>query len=125
MKKIIMVCLCTALFLGTPFMSLADQPKPFVPAPQKILSVPNGDDDGPYAGGLDDPTDWIYLASFIGNLLILPSFTMSLLMVTQEKGVISIGFIWNSLILYWTVRFGVFHSFFEAFDLKDIDEDGN
>jgi len=125
MKKIILVCLCTALFLGTPLMSLAAQPKPFVLENRKILSTPNGDDDGPYAGGLDDPTDWIYLASFIGNLLIIPSFTMSFLMVTQEKGVISIGFIWNFLILYWTVRFGVFHSFFEAFDLKDIDEDGH
>ena len=122
-----MVCLCTALFLGIPFMSLATQPKLFVPETQRILTtpIPNGDDDGPYAGGLDDPTDWIYLASFIGNILIIPGYILSLLMVTQESGIISFGFIWNFLILYWGVRYGVFYGFFEAFDLRDMDEDGN
>ena len=125
MKKIIMVCLCTALFLGAPLMSLAVQPESFVLENRKILSTPNGDDDGPYAGGLDDPTDWIYLVSFIGNILIIPGYLLSLLMVHQEKGIISFGFVWNSLILYWCVRYGVFYGFFEAFDLKDMDEDGN
>ena len=124
MKKIIMVCLCTALFLGIPFMSLASQPKPFLPETRTILSAPNGDDDGPYAGGLDDPTDWIYLASFVGNLLIIPGYILNVLTVTQEKGVISIGFVWNFLILYWAVRYGAFYGFFEAFDLRDMDEDG-
>jgi hypothetical protein len=125
MQKIFIVCLCTALFLGSPLVSLAAQPKPFIPDQQKISLIPNGDDDGPYVGGLDDPTDWIYLASFIGNLLIIPGYTLTLLTVTQEKGVISVGFVWNFLILYWCIRFGVFYGFFEAFDLRDMDEDGN
>jgi hypothetical protein len=127
MKKVIMVCLCTALFVGTPLMSLAVQPKSFVPETRRILTTPtlNGDDDGPYAGGLDDPTDWIYLASFVGNLLIIPVYILNVLTVTQEQGVISIGFVWNFLILYWAVRYGAFYGFFEAFDLRDMDEDGN
>ncbi len=119
-----MVCLCTALFLGTPFTSLAAQPKPFVPEHRQIVSTPNGDDDGPYAGGLDDPTDWIYLISFIGNLLIIPGYLLTLLMVSEEKGLISIGFVWNFMILYWCVRYGVFYGFVEAFDINDVDEDG-
>lgn len=128
MKKIVMVCICTSLLLAIPFMSLEVQPKPLLPENRIGVPTPdNGDPDGPFEGGLDDPTDWIYLLSAIGNLLILPGFAYAMYMVIKEviEGEGSpIGIIWNSLILYWTMRYGVGSSFVEAFDINDIDGDG-
>jgi hypothetical protein len=124
MKKIIMVCICTTLFLGIPFTSLAITPQQLVPNYQKIAHTPNNDPDGPYAGGLDDITDWINLLSFIGNLLIVPGFLLALsYTISEQQGLISL--VMNSLFLYWTVRYGVVDSFAEAFDINDVDEDGS
>ena len=118
-----MVSVCIALLLGIPFTSLAVSPRQLVPEYRKIASTPNGDPDGPYAGGLDDITDWINLLSFFGNLLVAPGFGLALYYtISQQQGLISL--VMNSLFLYWTVRYGVIDSFTEAFDINDVDEDG-
>ena len=118
-----MVGICTTLLLAIPFTSLAVTPKQLVPEYRKITPTPNDDPDGPYAGGLDDITDWINLLSFIGNLLIIPGFLLTLsYIISEQQGIISLFM--NLLFLYWTMRYGVYQGFAEAFDRRDFDEDG-
>ena len=125
MKKIIMACISIALLVALPLTSLAAPPRPLVPENRRVApTIPRVDPDGPYVGGLDDPTDWIYLASFIGNVFIIPAYLLGLsYIISEQQGLISL--IWNVMVLWWCVRYGVINGFFEAFDLRDIDEDGN
>ncbi len=118
-----MVCICTTLLLAIPFTSLAVSPKSFVPEYQKIAPTPNGDPDGAYAGGLDDPTDWenffwgVAKIGFLGVAvvrLLFPDFETLRGTMRFMLAIFGVGF--NSIT-------GL-RSFAEAFDLKDIDNDG-
>ena len=83
---------------------------------------PNGDPDGPFAGGLDDISDWGNLLSFIGNLLLIPGGLITLsYSISVQKGLIN--YLWNLLMLYFFV-YGVFAGLTDAFDLRDPDYDG-
>ena len=126
MQKIIMVCICAILLLAIPFSSLAVTPKPLVPEIQKITPKPIDDPDGPFAGGLDDPADWINLISSIGNLFLIPGYLLALsYIISEQQGLQGLpSFIWYCLLIYWGVRYGVINGFTDALDLQDPDEDG-
>jgi hypothetical protein len=126
MKKILLACICTSLLLTIPFTSMAVSPTPLVPEHPKVAPTPNDDPDGPYAGGLDDPTDWINLLSFVGNLLLIPGYVLVLLdIISERQGPQALpSFIWYLLLIYWGLRYGAFDGFTDAFDLRDPDEDG-
>lgn len=112
MGKIIVAFLCVTLLLAIPFTSLAASPASCVPDCQKISSVPSGDPDGPYAGGLDDPTDWINLFFGIGwSGFVLGMIVMFVSL--EEAGVLTVVGL-SVYILYFIVNACL--SFGEAFD---------
>ena len=127
MKRIVMVCICTALLMAIPFSSLAAQPSPLVPEQHKIIfPSPNGDPDGPFVGGLDDPTDWINLVAAVGNLMLIPGYLLAIsYIISEPQGLQSLpSLIWYLLLIYWGLGYGALGSFADAFDLRDPDEDG-
>jgi hypothetical protein len=122
MKKIVMVCICTTLLLATPFTSMAASPNPHLPEHSKITPTPNGDPDGPLAGGLDDISDWGYLLTFIGSVLYIPGNLIALsYTISQQQGLLNL--IRNLVFLYFSI-YGIVAGLTEAFDIKDLDDDG-
>jgi hypothetical protein len=122
MRKIIIVCLCAALLISLPFTSLAMSPKPLALESRKSVSTPNGDPDGPYAGGFDDPTDWINFFFGIGWSGFV--FGMIVIIVTaEEAGILTIIGL-SVYTLYFVLN--AFLSFGEAFDYleKPRERDG-
>jgi hypothetical protein len=122
MRKRIIVYICATLLISLPFTSLAMSPKPLASESQKIVSTPNGDPDGPYAGGLDDPTDWINFFFGIGWSGFV--FGMIVMIVSaEEAGVLTVFGL--SLYTFYFVINGLL-SFGEAFDFleKPLERDG-
>jgi len=118
-----MVCICAALLASLPFTSLAVTPKPLASESRKIVPTPNGDPDGPYVGGLDDPTDWENFFWGVAKIGFLGVGMVRLLFPDFE----TLGGTMKFILAIFGVGFNSFtglRSFAEAFDLKDIDNDG-
>jgi len=122
MRKIIIVCLCAALLILLPFTSLAISSKTLVPEPGEIVSAPNGDPDGPYAGGFDDPTDWVNFFFGIGWSGFV--FGMIVIIITAEEAGLLTVIGLSVYTLYFVVN--ALLSFGEAFDYleKPRERDG-
>jgi len=112
MKKTILVSFCVVILLTIPFLTIAEP---------EIAPVDGPDDpDGPYEGGLDDPTDWWNL----GNGVILLGY-MGIEVVTTD--IIDM----NSMVelIKWVLLFfgllglPTIGYFTEAFDIWDLNRD--
>jgi hypothetical protein len=122
MKKIVMVGICTALLVAIPFTSMAVSPKPLVPEHLKVTFTPNSDPDGPFAGCLDDPSDWANLVNGIGCLFLVGGSLMTLLLVDLDQQKPFSIFLTIAFIPY--NAYLCFYYFTEAFDMRDGDGDG-
>ena len=101
---------------------------------QRSIDIPSGGDpNGPHRGGLDDPTDWSYLASAvfaIFNLLKMLYRTTPVEYIEDLKQSLKEGNYFNvtidlsGLTGYAVISISIVIFTLEAFDVLDCDRDG-